>query len=114
MKILHSLFTSCSAALVAAMYSPIKPQILLPSFSHEKAKETRKYCMECACPGFPYCFSRVYPKQKLNSPHIKNRIKTGEKICKKCGCTTCKYRKKNAWNSCKFCRQWYLSDLHCR
>ena len=97
------------------MFSPIgETNTEVATFSPEKAKQTRKYCTRCTCPGFPYCFSRVYPLRILDTTHMKKRIAAGERICGKCGCTTCKYEKLDKWSSCKYCRQWYLSDLHCR
>ena len=97
------------------MYTPIhKNKSEIPSFSLEKANGTRKYCMDCSCPGFPYCFARVYPLKKLDSIYMKKRVDGGEKICSKCGCTSCKYGKLDKWTPCKYCRQFYLSDLHCR
>ena len=53
------------------MYTPIhKNKSEIPSFLLEKANGTRKYSMDCSCPGFPYCFARVYPLKKLDSIYI--------------------------------------------
>ena len=97
------------------MYSPIRAKnTQVSTFSAEKAKATRKYCMDCSCPGFPYCFSRVFPKKHLTSIQMKKRVTAGERICQNCGCTSCLYKKLDMWSECKFCCQWYMSDLHCR
>ena len=54
------------------MYTPIhKNKSEIPSFLLEKANGTRKYSMDCSCPGFPYCFARVYPLKKLDSIYIR-------------------------------------------
>ena len=53
------------------MYTPIhKNKSEIPSFLLEKANGTRKYSMDCSCPGFPYCFARVYPLKKLDRIYI--------------------------------------------
>ena len=83
--------------------------------STARAYATKTYCKECSCPGFPYCLlGRMYPKNKLESDQVKKRVNEGEKICLNCGCTSCLYGKLDKWSSCKYCRRWYLSDLHCR
>ena len=68
-----------------------------------------RLCLSCNCPGFPYCFDRIFPKSKINveSAHQDN-------ICLKCGCTSCPSKKGQRWTNCRQCREYYLSHLHCR
>ena len=73
------------------------------------AKRTSKFCEECNCQGFPYCFNRIFPKSRIN-------VETADhdKICLRCGCSTCLSRKEQRWMECRGCREHYLSSGHCR
>ena len=77
--------------------------------SRHIAKQKMKYCAECNCPGFPFCFERIFPKSKIN---IEQAAKM--KICLKCGCTKCLKKKEQRWTFCLHCREYYISKLHCR
>ena len=72
------------------------------------ARKTLKYCEGCNCSGFPYCFNRIFPKTRIN-------IETSEvdKICLRCGCSSCPSKKEQRWAKCQQCRNYYLSHLHC-
>ena len=63
--------------------------------SRHIAKQKMKYCAECNCPGFPFCFERIFPKSKIN---IEQAAKM--KICLKCGCTKCPKKKEQRWTFC--------------
>ena len=77
--------------------------------SKHVAKKTMGYCEGCLCPGFPFCFDRKFPKSRIC-------IETADedKICLHCGCSSCPAKREKKWVSCRMCRDYFLSNLHCR
>ena len=73
------------------------------------AKKTIGRCDGCNCAGFPFCMKRIFPKTKINLERAEH-----DKICVRCGCTTCPSKRERKWATCGQCREYYLSHLHCR
>ena len=73
------------------------------------ARKTMKHCEGCNCPGFPYCFKRVFPKIKINQESAESGT-----FCQYCACSSCPSKKEQGWTYCYLCREYYLSHLHCR
>ena len=84
-----------------------KTQGLRRRIPRHVAKKTMKFCEECNCPGFPFCFGRQ-DRTKIDTDAQKKGV------CSRCVCSSCPLKRNGRWAFCIPCRENYYAMFHCR